>query len=471
MAVKTQQQLQDQIINVSKITSEIGSNRSKGLNPEIILNRSLGHYNELLRDIIDSVQNIVDSGDSLLDIGDEIGSGTAGSVLFIDASGNLGEDNTNLTWDDAANKFKVGADLYLTADGRIGIGVDPVVPFHVAGPGTDDTTYSAIFENGSGDDVFSVRDDESIILHNSSGASSILLDEAASGIQLSIGDFNGVGNTITFQLGSTGGSVSRINTTGAAWTMNKNLRFDTSGQSGIYVNNGGNGLTINGQNNTTGEFGITIADDGEVGIGQTSDPVAILQVVPSSTAGTQNAWGTDGIYSRFETATFTDADTAASGTVATAVFHSFSIPTFASSNGGSGTEVTATDATTIYVEGPPAATVDNTIITNALSLWVDDGTTRLDGDLDHRGTNLGLFGTTPTSQPSDLGALTDNLSGSTDGDMQALSDPGDAPVDADALRDDLVANLIPELRNNLAELTEKYNNLRTQVLQALGLTA
>lgn len=53
--------------------------------------------------------------------------------------------------------------------------------------------------------------------------------------------------------------------------------------------------------------------------------------------------------------------------------------------------------------------------------------------------------------------LTDSTLGTTDGTVQALTDPSDAPADADTLRDDLVANLIPELRNNLAELTEKTN--------------
>lgn len=39
-------------------------------------------------------------------IGDTITDGTAGSVLFIDASGNLGEDNSNLYWDDSNNVLK-----------------------------------------------------------------------------------------------------------------------------------------------------------------------------------------------------------------------------------------------------------------------------------------------------------------------------------------------------------------------------
>ncbi len=87
---------------------------------------------------------------------------------------------------------------------------------------------------------------------------------------------------------------------------------------------------------------------------------------------------------------------------------------------------------------------------------------------------LGFFGATLVTQPADVGALTDNLSGTTDGTMQALTDPADAPASVDALRDDLVANLIPELRNNLAELTVKHNAWRSVFsagASGLGLTA
>ena len=41
-------------------------------------------------------------------IGDAVGSGTAGSLLFVDASTNLGQDNSNLFWDDANNRLGIG---------------------------------------------------------------------------------------------------------------------------------------------------------------------------------------------------------------------------------------------------------------------------------------------------------------------------------------------------------------------------
>lgn len=85
-------------------------------------------------------------------------------------------------------------------------------------------------------------------------------------------------------------------------------------------------------------------------------------------------------------------------------------------------------------------------------------------------TGVGFFSTTPVAQESDIVALTDSSGGSANNTIQALTDPADTPATADALRDDLVANLIPELRNNYADLAAKYNALR-DLLRAYGLMA
>lgn len=64
-------------------------------------------------------------------------------------------------------------------------------------------------------------------------------------------------------------------------------------------------------------------------------------------------------------------------------------------------------------------------------------------------------------QGTSVTALTDSSGGTANDTVQALTNPADAPATADALRDDLVANLIPELRNNFADLAGKINALRT----------
>jgi hypothetical protein len=48
------------------------------------------------------------SGGGGISIGDAVGSGTAGSVLFVDASTNLGQDNANLYWDNTNDRLGIG---------------------------------------------------------------------------------------------------------------------------------------------------------------------------------------------------------------------------------------------------------------------------------------------------------------------------------------------------------------------------
>lgn len=56
-------------------------------------------------------------------------------------------------------------------------------------------------------------------------------------------------------------------------------------------------------------------------------------------------------------------------------------------------------------------------------------------------------------------ALTDNTAGTANNTLQAVPDPADSPATADALRDDLVANALPAIRNNFADVAAKLNEL------------
>jgi hypothetical protein len=102
-----------------------------------------------------------------------------------------------------------------------------------------------------------------------------------------------------------------------------------------------------------------------------------------------------------------------------------------------------------------------------------DGLTNIVGDLDHDGTNVGFFGVTPAARPSAYTqtystadkthanptavALTDNTTGTANTTLQAIPDPADTPASADALRDDIVANDLPAIRNNFADLAASNN--------------
>lgn len=74
------------------------------------------------------------------------------------------------------------------------------------------------------------------------------------------------------------------------------------------------------------------------------------------------------------------------------------------------------------------------------------------------------YSTTSTTHANPTAAnLTDNTTGTANTTLQALTDPADGPLLADDLRDDLVANLIPELRNNFADLAASNNALIADV--------
>lgn len=111
------------------------------------------------------------------------------------------------------------------------------------------------------------------------------------------------------------------------------------------------------------------------------------------------------------------------------------------------------------VAGLPAANVNDD---GLLLITADDGAT-------HTGPIL-AFSLSPTTnawkklapQTATLVALTlTALAGTANDTLQALPDPADTPVTADALRDDIVANLLPPLRNNLADIATKLNALLT----------
>lgn len=60
-----------------------------------------------------------------------------------------------------------------------------------------------------------------------------------------------------------------------------------------------------------------------------------------------------------------------------------------------------------------------------------------------------------------IASLADNTAGTADNTLAAIPDPADTPASADALRDDLVANALPAIRNDLADLAAKVNAILT----------
>lgn len=86
-----------------------------------------------------------------------------------------------------------------------------------------------------------------------------------------------------------------------------------------------------------------------------------------------------------------------------------------------------------------------------------------DGSFKHQGAKLGLYGVAPVTRQTVV-ALTDNTTGAADSTLQAIPNPTDSPATADALRDDIVANVLPAIRNDLADLAAKVNEIRAALV-------
>src|SRR3989338_1023288 len=142
-----------------------------------------------------------------------------------------------------------------------------------------------------------------------------------------------------------------------------------------------------------------------VGIGGT--PSAQLNLTPPAISGTP---ALTGAHLRYTGATFTDNATAGSGTATNMVFHSLAQPTLAATNAS----VTTTNAANLYIANAPAAGTNQTI-TNAYALWVDDGITRLDGNVVFGQAGTGA--TTLTLYDSDGAQFTRFQGGNQTGDI------------------------------------------------------
>ncbi len=85
---------------------------------------------------------------------------------------------------------------------------------------------------------------------------------------------------------------------------------------------------------------------------------------------------TTGSITNYSAATFTDSNTAGSGTATSYVAHALQRPTLAATNAS----VVTTDAATLYIANSPLAGANETI-SNAWALWVDAGNSRFDGSV------------------------------------------------------------------------------------------
>ena len=123
----------------------------------------------------------------------------------------------------------------------------------------------------------------------------------------------------------------------------------------------------------------------------------------------------DGNMIHVDTTTLTDNVTSGSGTATRFTAVNFEGPTLAATN----SNVTTTDAATLYVRAAPSAGTNQTI-TNAYALWIDAGNTRLDGDL-YISTSKILSDSGGTTTLSNIDALDSTTEGTIESAIDTLA--------------------------------------------------
>lgn len=142
--------------------------------------------------------------------------------------------------------------------------------------------------------------------------------------------------------------------------------------------------------------GFTVTLDA-AGVSTINSPSTIgMNFAPGTKAGTP---GTTGNAINIGALTFTDTNTAISGTATSFSAIAIAQPTLAATN----TSVTTTDAATLYIANAPAAGTNETI-TNPWAIWVDVGNVRFDGNLQVAG-NSTVTGTSTLTGETTITAL------------------------------------------------------------------
>jgi hypothetical protein len=174
----------------------------------------------------------------------------------------------------------------------------------------------------------------------------------------------GTGSVGTYKVDFGTGAYSR--------TLNVTNTSASGTAYGAYINKSGAATTGVGlyvtSSGATNNY-AAIFDAGRVGIGDTTpDSLFDFEGAISGTPSSTGAW------LNYTGSTFTDSATSGSGTATTFAANAFGQPTLAATN----SNVTTTNAATVYIANAPA-TGSNQTITAPLALLVDSGAARFDG--------------------------------------------------------------------------------------------
>lgn len=258
-------------------------------------------------------------------IGGNVEGGTPGSVLFIDASGNLGQDNANFFYD-ATKHF-------------LGLGTaSPAARLDIAG----NISSPAWAQQGIALRVEAATYTDT----TSTGTVPVTVNNLISGGVIAASNAIIITTIVGTKIDviTAGTNVTQGQTPTALWVNGNTIV--TGASSNLFIAASGIGGAV--------KFQVSSATNGMAGVG--SVPSAKLHIVGNETAA---AWTTNGIALRIDSATYTDS--ASSGTIAAVYGSHIGTAFFAASS-----TTTYTNAVNLYVESPNNGT--NVTIGNPYAL-------------------------------------------------------------------------------------------------------
>jgi hypothetical protein len=190
-----------------------------------------------------------------LEIGSVIGSGTPGSVVFIDAAGALGQDNANFFWDDTSDLLLLGGTTAATAD--IVLGADGSAVYNEQAADVDSRREGTTDEN---------------LQYFDAGNNHVIIGGTAGDGKLSV---IGTANEDTLYLRLTAGQ-----STGQA------IKVEDSNETAIFLLNPNGGMDINAAANNADTtirgnaevFMLFDASQGQIGVKKTLNLAATFDI-------------------------------------------------------------------------------------------------------------------------------------------------------------------------------------------------
>jgi len=300
------------------------------------------------------------------------GLGTAGRVFYADANGRAAADDL-LYWDATNNRLGIGGSpanalrvvgnsrfedgFYLGAAGASSPYIFPITTssggLNTAGTNTSFYSYTGSAAATAGNWAFTGN-------ANTQTSGAQIAINIALGFAPTSGTAEFSGLRVAGTINQTGGAngITRGVYVNPTLTAASNYRaFEFSNSTGWGIFGSGTARSVLGTLNT----GST-----------TTNTTSILSTGWTSVRQI-NTWTTTG--ANFDVASILTQDLTGSGTIATKVLSSFGGGTLAAVSAQ-----TVTNSATVYIAAPPAAGT-NVTLTNANSLWVDAGNTRLDGSV------------------------------------------------------------------------------------------